>query len=262
MAPDCGTTTAFGESNSSDGGADPEEAPSAAAAAADMVAAKSRRNKGYRQNRRRWRLLQYVLGWMEASTLEAGGGGGVVSWIEAEEAWAAAADASVAITCSGPPPGMVAAAGIATNAPGACRRPFLIEINVPPCPFLGTAVATAPAAGSLGPATGADLILEEDLPGNRWGGAIADGVWVGVLDDLGPFYRQGGGSMRPTCESGRGMSRKGRLSVGGASAVWSCEEVGMQKCRGWGEIDFPAYVNFMLPTLRDCGERYSGSYVS
>lgn len=248
MAPDCVRSTASVESNSSDGGADPEEAPSAAV----VDAAKSRRNRGCRQNKRRWRLLQYVLGWMEASTLEAGGGGGGggggVSWTEVEEAWAAAADALVAITCSGPPPGTTVAAGIATNAPGVSRRPFLIEISVPPCPFLGTTAA----AGSLGSAAGADLILEEDFPGNHCGDVIADGVWMGVLDDVGPFYRQGGGGMRPTRESGRGC-----LSLGSARAIWGCEEVGMQKCGGWGQVDLPAYVNLMLLTLRDCGERCS-----
>lgn len=237
MAPDCVKSTISVESTSSDGGADPEEAPSPVV----VDAAKSRRNKGCRQNRRRWRLLQYVLGWMEASTLEAGG----VSWIEVEEAWAAAADALVAITCSGPPSGTTVAAGIATNAPGVSRRPFLIEASVPPCPFL----CTTAAVGSLGPAVGADLILEEDFPGNRGKDAIADGVWMGVLDDLGPFHRQGGGGMRPAHKSGTG-----RLSRGSASAVWGCEEVGMLKCRGWGQVDLPAYVNLMFLTLKNCGE--------
>lgn len=232
------------ELNSSDGAA--EGATASAAAAAKTEAS------GRRQNRRRWRLLQYLLGWVEMVFLE-GGSGGRAS-VEAEEALAAASAAFIAVSCPGPPAaedGSTAAAlgggdagsGAAGGGHGVApagsrrfrRRPFLVETGEPPCPAVGAAagifVEGCAAAGGVG--------------------AIADGVWGGVLDNLGPFLRHGGERAR----SGRGA---GATAGRTADAVWGCfGGVGAGGGRG-SDVDLPAYVDFMASTLRECGEKCNG----
>ena len=253
MTPNPATPSATSiEPISSDGIADGIDETADPGEATAAGTARPRRGKACRQNRRRWRLLQYVLGWMEAAAVEGGGRGsssGISGGcsIEAEDAWAAAAAALVAITCSGPPPGPAAAAAASARADGelgevtssvvnylGCRRPFLLETSIPPCPFFGAAVACR--GGDDG---GAGSLLRNLAGGG--GGAIADGVWVGVLDGVGPFLRQGGG-VRPS-------SRRG-----GVRGVWS--SVGTELPVGpGGEVELPAFVVFMSPTLQDCGER-------
>lgn len=230
------------ELNSSDGAS--EGAAASAAAAAKTEAS------GRRQNRRRWRLLQYLLGWVEMAFLE-GGSGGRAS-VEAEEALAAASAALIAVSCPGPPAaedcstavalgGGDAGSGAAGGGHGVApagsrrsqRRPFLVETGEPPCPAVGAA-----AAGLFGECCAAAA---------GGGGAIADGVWGGVLDNLGPFLRHGGERER----SGRGA---GATAGRTADAVWGCfGGVGAGGGRG-SDVDLPAYVDFMASTLRECGE--------
>ncbi len=205
-------------------GADEVDAPAPAVSPGDV--------NGGRQTRRRWRLLQYILGWMEDAALEGsvggvgvGGSGGASP--EAEEALAAAAVALVAVTCPGPP---ASEEGAAAAARRRRRRPFLIETGDAPCPISADSVVSSGSGGDQG---GDD--------GSGAGTAIADGVWGGALDNLGPFLRYGE----------EGAARSG-WAAATARAVWGYDAAGCS-ARGGGDAELPAYVGFMAPTLRECG---------
>eukprot|EP00903_Cladosiphon_okamuranus_P016144 g14899.t1 len=187
---------------------------------------------GGRQTRRRWRLLQYLLGWLEGAALEGdgvGSGGGRGS-PETEEALAAAAVALVGVTCPRPPAAEDRTTGIAAGR----RRPFLIETGDPPCSI----IAEPFVAGEEGLIAGG-------------GAAIADGVWGGALDNLGPFLRDYG------VEVAAASMRRG-WAAATACAVWGFDAAGGSAWGGGGGGgggDLPVYVDFMAPTLKECEPR-------
>lgn len=223
MPADPATSLAGAELNSSDvGAAEETEVPE--------VATKPDGN-GHRQTRRRWRLLQYLLGWIEAFPLGSSGGGGGGGSAEAEEALAAAAVALVAVTCPGPP------ATEGAGVPGR-RRAFLVETGGPPCPCAGVDAAVGAAdAGCLEEQLGRSGVT----PSSSSAAVIADGVWGGALDNLGPFLRHHGGVS---------SARRG-WAAGTASALWGWDGT---VCARGNDVDLPTYVSFMASTLRDCGK--------
>lgn len=234
MPPDPATLAAAADAAAAEsgGGGATEEGADAPAAAA---AAKLDDVNGGRQTRRRWRLLQYVLGWVEGAALGGGGsvgcGGGAS--VETEEALSVATVALVAVTCPGPP---AAEGGAATGGVAASRRPFLVGIGDAPCP----------TAADFYVASGEEEWLTEggsDRAGSGGGGgAIADGVWGGVLDNLGPFLRYNGSV---------GATRRG-WAAATARSVWGYGSAGCS-ARGSGDADLPMFVDFMAPTLKECG---------
>lgn len=219
--PTLAAAVAVAAAAESDGGDGADGADDAAAAAEKPSAA-----SGGRQTRRRWRLLQYLLGWLEGAALEGDGvgGGGSRGSPEMEEALAAATVALVGVTCPGPPAAEERTTGVAAGR----RRPFLIQTGDPPCPIVaGPFVAGGDRGEGLIAAGGA---------------AIADGVWGGALDNLGPFLRYSGEAATST---GRGWA------AATARAVWGFDAAGGSAWGGGG--DLPTYVDFMAPTLKECG---------
>lgn len=234
------TTTAADDDDDIDEGAGAKQVSATASNNTDDNCTDDRR-----QTRRRWRLLQYILGWLESTVLGGGGATGTVAAAaDVEETLAAACRALVAVTCPGTPAaadvtGIGGAFGgggsgydgdrgsISVGASNHRRRPFLIETGGPPCPFsyLDAGAADCKCAG-----------------GSDGGGGIADGVWGGTLDNLGPFLRPSGGG-RP--------SRKGRAAKT-AQSLWG------RQSGNWAQhgnvVDLPTFVDFMAPTLKDCGE--------
>lgn len=237
----------------------------------------SHRQKGKRQTKRRWRLLQYLLGWLEAAALEGDGAGGARGApVGAEEALAAATVAMVAVTCPGQPMvdggapvgvrtkgssngsdrGSIATAGGMVSLHRRCLRrkhqgPFLIETSEPPCPsavFDIPVSSAAAAASTIGGGDSADSSVRVDTSGNDHpgieavGGAIADGVWGGALDNLGPFSRS-------TNESGTPVGKG--WAAGSAHEIWGSDLA----IRASGSAaDVPLYVQYIASTLRECGK--------
>lgn len=232
------------DSNSSDGGGDGDAG--AAAETQGPAGKPDGGSSGRRQTRRRWRLLQYLMGWVEATTFKrSGGGGGAGASAEHDEALTAAAVALVAVTCPGPPAaegsgdvtrgGGGGGGGGGTGVPGpdvpGSRRPFLIDTVNPPCPFTSAEAAFVgvPKEGTFS---------DGYVSAGDGKDAVAGGIWGGAFDNMGPFLRHGEGA-RP---SGRGCA------AGTARAVW-----GHRGSMGGSDVDLPAYVGFVSSTLRDCG---------
>lgn len=238
------------DSNSSDG--DGGGGGDAEAGETPRAERKPEGSGGRRQTRRRWRLLQYLLGWVEANAFRGGGGSGGGASAEHDEALAAAAVAMVAVTCPGPPAaegtgearrgggGGGSGGGGGTGGPGSnvpfSRRPFLIDAVNPPCPF------TSADAALPGEPKGRGAFAGGYSSGGDGRGTVADGIWGGAFDNVGPFLRRG---------KTVGPARRG-FAAGTADAVWACKGAAGGGSRG-GDVDLPAYVRFVASTLRDCG---------
>lgn len=229
---------------------------------------------GGRQTRRRWRLFQYLVGWIEMAALggSSTGGSGVVS-AEAEEALAAGVVALVAVTCPGPPPGeegecFNSGGGGASSRCGGDsggggditantqshrrsrrrrQRQFMIETGQAPCPSTPAEAAVVDQLAGVG---------DSRCPGDDVRGGVADGVWGGVLDKADPSVRQsGGGGGRAGVRVGAGTTKKGAWAADTAAEVWGCWD--SAGGRG-GDGDVPMYVDFMAATLKECGEWTNG----
>lgn len=238
MPPDPAALAAAADATESGGGNASEEgvdAPAAAATKLDDV-------NGRRQTRRRWRLLQYLLGWVEGAALggggsvgRGGGGGGCGASVETEEALAVVTVALVAVTCPGPPAAEEGTT-IGSGAGGRRRRQFLIETGGAPCP-IATDFSVASDRGEW-LAEGGSYRSGNGVGG----GAIADGVWGGALDNLGPFLRYNGGV---------GATKRG-WAAATARSVWGYDSVG-RSAWGGGDGNLPMCVGFMASTLAECG---------
>lgn len=210
------------------------------------------------------------MGWLDAAVLGGGGGGGGggLALIEGEEALSAAVVALVAVTCQGPPPVVQGEFGVGPCAAGtsvaeagffhtgvssdggnrrSCRRrllrPFLVETDQPPCPTTATEAAGVVDGGGQKGGDGGDGGDDEDSP-------VADGVWGGVLDNVGPCRRWRGGGR--SSDSGVQSGRRRGWAAAVSEEVWGFGAGGV--CGSEASCNFPAYVGFVDRALKACSE--------
>lgn len=233
-------------SGSASDGPGAEHSPQPESASTHAVADRpvGRGNGDCRQSRRRWRLLQYLLGWLEAAAVGGGSGrGGGLASVESEEALGSAVVALVTVSCTGPPAVDQGKFGVGVShtvvgGRGHQRRflrPFLVETGQAPCPTTAAEAAAAAAGGRW-----REYVGENEA-------VVADGVWGGVLDNLGPSrWRRSDDGVLPR------TGRTGGWAEGAAAEVWGLD-FGMG--RAGGGSDIPAYVGYVAAALEECGEQ-------